>query len=277
MATNVMDSAPKSTYSQGHSKEVIASHSARTVSNSAAFLLPHLRPHFSLLDIGCGPGTITSGFCDYLSQGHVTGVDPGESVVEHAISSHPSEKFPNLTFSTGDVLDGLKYEDESFDVVFFHQTILHLPDPVQGMKEARRVLKPGGLLAMRESDNLNWYPNFPGLGKYNECLDKMLRSAGAPGLFAARGLHAWARQAGFEREKMAIGAGTTVYSSPEERKWWGTVHVGRLSGEAVGGKMKTLGLLGEDELKAMVGDFERWIEDEDGWYTALQCELVAKK
>ncbi|KAL8687149.1 MAG: hypothetical protein Q9218_006596 [Villophora microphyllina] len=277
MATNVVDPPPKSTYSQGHSEEVIASHSARTVSNSAAFLLPHLLPHFSLLDIGCGPGTITSGFCQYLHQGHITGIDPGESVIAHAISSHPSDKFSNLTFETGDVLEGLKHEDETFDVVFFHQTILHLPDPVKAMREAKRVLKPGGLLAMRETDTLNWYPDFPGLSKYNECLDKMLRSAGAPGLFSARGLHAWARQAGFDRKQMVVGAGTTVYSTHEERQWWGKIHVGRLRSEAVGGKFVSLGLSSEDGLEEMVGDFERWIEDGDGWYAALQCEVVARK
>ncbi|KAI4115673.1 MAG: hypothetical protein LQ338_007824 [Usnochroma carphineum] len=275
--THQIDPPSQSTYLQGHSSEVIASHSARTVSNSAAFLLPHLQPHFSLLDVGCGPGTITSGFCAYLPQGHVTGIDLGDSVVAHATSLHPSDKFSNLAFETGDILKGLKYDDKSFDVVYFHQTVLHLPDPIRAIKEARRVLKPGGLLAMRETDRLNWYPELPGLSKYNDCLDRMLKSAGAPGLLGARGLHAWAREAGFDRERMDVGAGATVYSTPEERRWWGTVHIDRLRGEAVGGKMRELGLLGKDGLEEIVGDFERWIGDQDGWYAALQCEVVARK
>ncbi|KAL8648916.1 MAG: hypothetical protein Q9210_004708 [Variospora velana] len=278
MATTDQPDPPvKSTYSQGHSAEVVASHSARTVSNSAAFLLPHLRPHFSLLDIGCGPGTITSGFCTYLPEGTVTGLDLGDTVIEQAASSHPSTEYPNLKFEVGDILHGLKYEDETFDVVYCHQTILHLPDPIRGMKEARRLLKPGGLLAMRESDSLCWYPEFPGLMKYNECLNGMLRAAGAPGLSSARGLHAWARQAGFEREEMQVGAGTTVYSSPGERRWWAMIHVNRLKGEAVGGKMKSLGLVGDEGIEEMVRDLERWIDEADGWYAALQCEVIATK
>ncbi|KAL9594235.1 MAG: hypothetical protein Q9219_007137 [cf. Caloplaca sp. 3 TL-2023] len=277
MTTNADNAASNSTYSQGHSKEVIASHSARNVSNSAAFLLPHLRPHFSLLDIGCGPGTITSGFCPHLPQGHVTGVDLGDTVIQHAISTHPTDRFPNLAFETGDILQGLKYDDDTFDVVYFHQTILHLPDPIKGMAEARRVLKPGGILAMRETDTLNWYPEFPGLRKYNECLHGMLQSKGAPGLMAARGLHKWAKEAGFEREKMDVGAGTQVFSTPEERKWWGEIHSNRMLADDVGGRMKGLGLLTEAELEDMMGDFRRWIDDEDAWYVALQCEVIARK
>ncbi|KAI4138333.1 MAG: hypothetical protein LQ341_004719 [Variospora aurantia] len=279
MATDQPDPPVKSrTYSQGHSAEVIASHSARTVSNSAAFLLPHLRPHFSLLDIGCGPGTITSGFCTHLREGAVTGVDLGDSVIEQAASSHhPLSEYANLKFEVGDILQGLKYADETFDVVYCHQTILHLPDPIRGMKEARRLLKPGGLLAMRESDSLCWYPKLPGLMKYNECLNGMLRAADAPGLSSARGLHAWARQAGFERDKMQVGAGTTVYTSPEDRRWWATMHVNRLKGEAVGGQMKSLGLVGDEGIGEMVRDFGRWTDDPDGWYAALQCEVIATK
>ncbi|KAL8752388.1 MAG: hypothetical protein Q9184_005750 [Pyrenodesmia sp. 2 TL-2023] len=268
---------PKSTYTQGHSPSVLASHTTRTVSNSASFLLPHLLPTHTLLDIGCGPGTITSGFCTHLPHGHITGIDLSSAVISQAQSLHPPEKFPNLTFETGDILEGLKYDDASFDVVYFHQTVLHLPDPVRGLREARRVLKLGGILAMRETDTLNWYPELPGLRKYNDCLHGMLESTGAPGLTRARGLHTWARQAGFGRENMEVGAGTTVYATPEERQWWGMVHVNRLRAEEVGGKMKSLGLIVDDGVEEVVGDFERWIKDPDGWYAALQCEVLAKK
>lgn len=129
---------------------------------------------------------------------------------------------------------------------------------------------------MRETDTLNWYPELPGLKKYNECLDSMLKSKGAPGLSAARGLHTWAKEAGFERRKMDIGAGAMVYSTPEERRWWAKIHVGRLRGE-VGNKMLELGLLDKDGLEGMVNDFEQWAENEDGWYAALQCEVIARK
>jgi len=47
-------------YTHGHHDSVLRSHRWRTAENSAGYLLPHLAPGMSLLDVGCGPGTITS-------------------------------------------------------------------------------------------------------------------------------------------------------------------------------------------------------------------------
>ena len=47
------------TYTHGHADPVLQSHRWRTVENSAGYLLPHLRPGLDVLDVGCGPGTIT--------------------------------------------------------------------------------------------------------------------------------------------------------------------------------------------------------------------------
>ena len=46
-------------YMHGHHSSVVSSHARRTAENSVAYLLPHLRAGMSLLDVGCGPGTIT--------------------------------------------------------------------------------------------------------------------------------------------------------------------------------------------------------------------------
>ena len=51
---------PDDRYTHGHHESVLRSHRWRTAANSCAYLLPHLRPDMSLLDVGCGPGTITA-------------------------------------------------------------------------------------------------------------------------------------------------------------------------------------------------------------------------
>ena len=72
------------TYTHGHHESVLRSHRWRTVENSAAYLIPHLRPGLSLLDVGCGPGTITADFAGRLAPGRVCGIDPSADVVAAA-------------------------------------------------------------------------------------------------------------------------------------------------------------------------------------------------
>ncbi|HEY4795517.1 MAG TPA: SAM-dependent methyltransferase, partial [Mycobacterium sp.] len=43
-------------YTHGHHESVLRGHRVRTAENSAGYLLPHLRPGLSVLDVGCGPG-----------------------------------------------------------------------------------------------------------------------------------------------------------------------------------------------------------------------------
>ena len=53
-------------YTHGHHESVLKSHTWRTIGNSAAYLEPQLAAGLSLLDVGCGPGTITVEFADRL-------------------------------------------------------------------------------------------------------------------------------------------------------------------------------------------------------------------
>src|ERR1700749_3579205 len=64
---------PRATYTHGHHESVLRSHRWRTAENSAAYLLPHLRPDAKLLDVGSGPGTITLDLAERV--GHVTALE----------------------------------------------------------------------------------------------------------------------------------------------------------------------------------------------------------
>src|SRR4030095_15079321 len=85
-------------YTHGHHESVLRSHRWRTVKNSAAYLIPHLRPGLSLLDVGCGPGTITADFAARLAPGRVCGIDSAADVVAAAQRDHAG-----IEFATGDV------------------------------------------------------------------------------------------------------------------------------------------------------------------------------
>ena len=62
------------TYTHGHHESVLRSHTWRTVENSAAYLMTTLQPGLSLLDVGCGPGTITHGLAKELVKDRSQGV-----------------------------------------------------------------------------------------------------------------------------------------------------------------------------------------------------------
>ena len=78
-------------YLHGHHASVLRSHTWRTVENSAPHLIPHLVPDLKILDVGCGPGTITVDLASRVPSGFVYAIDPSPSVIEQA-RQHAKEK-----------------------------------------------------------------------------------------------------------------------------------------------------------------------------------------
>jgi SAM-dependent methyltransferase len=123
----------------------------RSAERDAAFLLPHLEAGQTLLDCGCGPGQITIGLARAVSPGRVTGIDVDADVLEQARRTAVDAGVANVEYREARVAS-LPFPDESFDVVYFHALLCHLPAPLDALAEARRVLKPGGLVAVSEPD-----------------------------------------------------------------------------------------------------------------------------
>src|SRR3954453_11454461 len=115
------------TYTHGHHESVLRSHRWRTVENSAAYAAPYFVAGARVLDVGCGPGTITIDIANRVAPGGVIGIDPSADVVAAARES--ATDVENVEFATGDVY-ALDFPDASFDVVHAHQVLQHLPDPV---------------------------------------------------------------------------------------------------------------------------------------------------
>ena len=110
---------PSDRYSHGHHESVLRSHTWRTAENSAGFLLPHLLQGQSVLDVGCGPGTISADLARLVAPGGVTGIDLAPEVVEVARQSAEGIDGVDLAFQVGDVYQ-LSFDDSSFDVVYAH-------------------------------------------------------------------------------------------------------------------------------------------------------------
>src|SRR3954466_4389701 len=106
------------TYTHGHHESVLRSHTWRTVDNSAAYLAPHLTEGVRVLDVGCGPGTITADIGRRVAPGRVLGIDMSAEVIEQA--RRDAGGGPNVEFSVDD-LYALPLDDHPFDIVHAHQ------------------------------------------------------------------------------------------------------------------------------------------------------------
>ena len=119
-------------YLHGHAPSVLASHTVRTAENSCSYLLPHLREGMRVLDIGCGPATITLDLAERVgASGQVTGIEPLAETLELGRAEAARRGDTRTRFEVGDVF-ALPYDDGSFDVVHAHQVLQHLTDPVAG-------------------------------------------------------------------------------------------------------------------------------------------------
>ena len=263
------------TYTHGHHESVLRSHEWRTAENSAAYLLGHLRPGWDLLDVGCGPGTVTADLARRVAPGPVVGLDRDAGVVSQArrlaAAAGPGT---HLRFVTGDV-GALDFEAASFDVVHAHQVLQHLSDPVGALREMRRVLRPGGLLAVRDADYgaFVWAPADPRLDRWLDLYHQVTRRNHAEA-DAGRRLPGWVRAAGFT--DLEVTTSTWTFADPESRAWWGGVWADRVLLSAYAEQALAYGLSDRAELDSMAAAWRQWAETPDGFFAVLHAEVLAR-
>ncbi|KAJ7682316.1 methyltransferase type 11 [Mycena polygramma] len=261
------------TYQKGHTPAVLRAHGARTASNTCQYFTPLLKPDHHVLDVGCGPGSITATLAPLV--GHITGIDTSEAAIK-AASSQPNLP-ENTTFRTGDAM-ALPFGDGEFDVVYTSQVLCHLPDPVSALVEFRRVLKPGGFVACREADagSLILHPEFPGGTLWRQLQAQLSQKTGAH-TDAGRMLLDWALQAGFEDGKVNYSAGDMTYAGETREKFGRTMATrtredGTYRANAVG-----TGLVDEEGLERMAGDWDKWAGERAGVFSLICGQVVCYK
>ncbi|HKY15060.1 MAG TPA: methyltransferase [Microthrixaceae bacterium] len=248
-------------YTHGHHESVLRSHRWRTAENSCAYLLPHLRPDHLLLDVGCGPGTITADLAGRL--GSIVGIDPSASVIAEARADHP-----DLDLRAEDLFG----HEGHYDVVHAHQVLQHLADPVGALQAMAEL---GSLVAVRDSDYpaMVWSPDSEHLDRWLDVYLRVTRHNGA-NADAGRRLVSWAQAAGLE--EIRYSTSTWTFATPDERTWWSELWAERTTSSAFAEQAVEYGIATADELAEVARGWRDWATNDDALFVVLHGELVAR-
>ena len=259
------------TYTHGHDESVLRSHRWRTAENSAGYLLPFLESGMALLDVGCGPGTITVDLATRVAPGKTVGIDSASAAIDEARRLTTDAA---VEFRVADVMSsGLP--SRSFDVVHAHQVLQHVPDPVGTLEAMGRLCRPGGLVAARDSDYaaMTWFPADPALDAWLDLYHRVARAnGGEPD--AGRHLLDWAERAGLG--DVIPSASVWCFATDEDRQWWGTLWADRITGSAIADRAVALGLATAEDLRRMGDAWRRWADAPSGWFAVLHGEVVCR-
>lgn len=260
-------------YTHGYHHAIVGSYALRTAEECAAFLLPHLDSEMVMLDLGSGPGTITAGLAQRVKQ--VIGLDISAKMVGSARLHVARLGITNATFRTGSAYH-LPWDGEQFDVVYAHQLLQHLADPVRALREARRVLKPGGLVAVRDADygTMVHGPTEPPLLRWRRLYHQVTAANGGE-CDAGRFLLSWVLEAGLVDPMVTTR--TTTHATPEERRAWGELWAVRAVSSDFADHATRGGFATGNDLAEISAAFRRWADRPDGFWAYLHGEVLAVK
>ncbi len=282
-------------YAHGYHAVIVDSYAQRSAETCAAFVLPRLASHHELLDLGCGPATITLGLARHVRR--VVGVDKSAEMVQQArqAAAETASKAAgeaksggageaasggageagtlNVSFEIASAYE-LPFDDDSFDVVYAHQVMQHLADPVTALREARRVLRPGGLVALRDSDydTMIHAPRDPAIERWRELYHQVSAANGGEA-DAGRFLLGWVLKAGFAEP--TVTASVVTHATPEARQAWGQMWAVRALESDFAKHVTANGFADHEELQEISAAFRRWADSNDGFWAYLCGEVIA--
>ncbi|MFC2546945.1 MAG: class I SAM-dependent methyltransferase [Actinomyces oris] len=261
-------------YTHGHSAAVLSAHSRRGAADSAAYLLAHLSAGMDLLDVGCGPASITADLAERVAPGRVVGLDAAAGALEAARATLSERGLSEqVEVTSGDVM-ALPFEDASFDVVHAHQVLQHLADPVGALAEMRRVTRPGGIVAVRDAvySAMTWFPVPAGMEQWRSVYMATARANGGEPDAGSR-LLSWARAAGFA--DASASASTWCYATPADRAWQSQTWAQRCL-TSFGPRAVELGMADGSDLETMAQAWRQWSASEDAWFVVVHGEVLAR-
>lgn len=261
-------------YSGGYSPLIIDQFKQRSFARQGAFLRPYLKPGSTVLDCGCGPGSMSLDIAELVQPGRVYGLDSSDIQIGQAIALQEQRGVENAEFRTGSAYR-LPYPDGQFDVVFAHAVLYHLGDPEKALAEFHRVLKPGGLVALRDACHAGdmMMPWSDGLAAVWAVIGKVFAYQGGDIDFGAEHKRVLLNR-GFREIQLSFSYDT--FASEEEkdgiRAYWC-----RFLAEDHRELIMQQGWSTAAELADLEAALNRWRADPASFFARARCEAVARK
>jgi ubiquinone/menaquinone biosynthesis C-methylase UbiE len=239
----------------------------RGLAKSFPQLKPYLFPNARVLDVGCGPGSITLDVAREAAPGHVFGIDPVYVSIEQANELKAEQKVANVTFQVGQAQE-LDFPDDTFDVTYCVRTFRWIADPVRSVAELKRVTRPGGwvVCTLPEQGVRLRYPPCPTFDQVVAIRSKHWTDPTDPDHFCDKYVGRRAvelfRRAGFNKLHIEPDGLEIRYAgegpvSVEGDLWW-------LDREGTFGvlydKLFSLGVLDEEMINAARAELENWAQ-----------------
>lgn len=242
----------------------------RTAAKEGAFFLSYLRPGMRVLDLGCGPGSITLGLADAVAPGEVVGVDLQPSQVEQARALSDVRGVRNVRFEVANVYR-LPFPDGSFDVAFGNAVLMHLREPARALAEVRRVLRAGGIAGFRDAD---WggrihTPATPLLEQWY-ALTVRVRQHNGGDPFMGRHHRRLLLEAGFAKAQANVSVSSAGTLAETRRR--AIFLKAQLQGFASTALAE--GWMDQKTLEAVVAEIDAWAERPDALYVETFCEAL---
>jgi len=262
-------------YLGGYSSLIVESLAKRTASVEAGFFLPHLRSGMKLLDCGCGPGTMTVNLAEVVAPGEVVGIDLEDKQFEVGRAYARERGVSNVRFETGNIYN-LPFESNTFDAVFAHAVLYHLKTPDRALMELYRLLKPGGVIGIRDLDNGGtiFTPSTPILDKSLALIDRVHEYNGGHPLFG-RSQRARLREAGFVN--IRVSASFDTYGTAEVTRRVGKYFAGLVLQPDTANLVVGQKWASQADLDEMGAAFEAWGNHPDAFLARARCEAVGWK